>query len=334
MATRVPEAGAEHGARCVMPTTNGHWRNVAIAAGSAALACCIGGWTCRARSQTPVPPRPVPPEAAHQEPPAPADTQAALIERSTRFYERTCYFKPAAGLDDLDAYQAPLIFQALSDDGAECPAAACFGQVRPDGTVDVHHPTVYYGRTTLPRADGDHRQDLFVWVYPAAPGSTALAVQGLRITFSIEGLPAIWEVLANDSAARLIFVAHFLEAAATRQYGVVLPGRRFAVERPVRERPDVVVARVLDDSPVPLGPIVYLTPRRAVSTVICRCMSSQAGESTRPVPYQLLPLHRLEVDLRQHLNAAGRLDLPLAFDVDSSEQPQAFEERLRLPDGF
>jgi hypothetical protein len=98
----------------------------------------------------------------------------------------------------------------------------------------------------------------------------------------------VWEVLADDSPAQLIFVSRNLEAAAQAQFGKPLPGRRFAVERSLEEAPRTIVGRVLDDTAAPMGPIVYLRAgTRAVSTVICRCMASQAKGVLASITYDL-----------------------------------------------
>src|SRR5512143_4089936 len=48
--------------------------------------------------------------------------------------------------------------------------------------------------------------------------------------------------------------------------------------------------RALDDSPVVMGPIVYLSAgSRAVSTLICRCMPAQAKKLVSTSTYDLQP---------------------------------------------
>jgi hypothetical protein len=71
----------------------------------------------------------------------------------------------------------------------------------------------------------------------------------------------------------------------------------------------VVVARVIEDGPQPMGPIVYVSADGVtVETLICRCMSSQvdelvasetyplvADDALAPPPADLLSLLRLPV---------------------------------------
>ena len=110
----------------------------------------------------------------------------------------------------------------------------------------------------------------------------ALPRQGIRITLDARSQPAAWEVLTDTSGLRLIFVSQSLEAAAAAEFGKPLQGRRYAIERDLGQAPGVVVPRVVDDGPVAMGPIVYLCEgTRNVSTVICRCMPAQTGDSTQ-----------------------------------------------------
>jgi len=114
--------------------------------------------------------------------------------------------------------------------------------------------------------------------------------QGIRITLSAAGQPVIWEVLADSTGAELVFVSQSFEAVVQRECGPALAGRRFAVERAVGEAPKVVVARVIDDGPVPMGPLVHLHAATGdVNTLICRCMTAQARQLAGQGQYFLLP---------------------------------------------
>jgi hypothetical protein len=75
------------------------------------------------------------------------------------------------------------------------------------------------------------------------------------------------------------------------EFGPPLPGRTYSVERSLADAPKVVVARVLDDGPMPMGPMVYLSAgSRNVSTVLCRCMRAQAKNLAGTYTYELTPL--------------------------------------------
>ena len=159
--------------------------------------------------------------------------------------------------------------------------------------LDRSRPAIYWQSDTVQLKGKAHARFSYVWCYSPGPqGSergqstnnvspgrpeSGLPLQGIRITLNSAGQPVIWEVLADSSGAELIFVSQNLEAAAVAEFGKPLPGRRYAIERSVDEAPNVIVARVIDDGPVAMGPIVYLSAgTRAVSTLICRCMPAQA----------------------------------------------------------
>jgi hypothetical protein len=161
-----------------------------------------------------------------------------------------------------------------------------------------------------------------------------LPLQGIRITLNSTGQPVIWEVLADSSGVELVFVSQNLEAAAVVEFGKPLPGRRYAIERTVAEALNVVVARVIDDGPVAMGPIVYLSARtRAVSTLICRCMPAQAKRLLGTSAYDLLPLQATPAQplLTQ---ARARARDRTAFWPDDAPSDSRLEQCLRLPSAF
>ncbi|MCH8913353.1 MAG: hypothetical protein IIA33_07265, partial [Planctomycetes bacterium] len=121
------------------------------------------------------------------------------------------YYKPAGSVSDLDAYAAPLIVQ-------EVQPAGRIGRVRVDENgrpaVEAGTPTVYYGRSRCTLDGREYEQLIFLWFY--APSvepewSSSLPVQGIRITLDSEGLPLLWETMATDQPARIIFASKRLE---------------------------------------------------------------------------------------------------------------------------
>jgi hypothetical protein len=174
----------------------------------------------------------------------------------------------------------------------------------------------------------------YIWFY-AGEGrqrmDAGLRAQGVRITLNSRGQPAIWEVLADTSAARLVFVSRSLEAAAEAEFGKPLPGRRYAIERPVAEAPKVIVPRVIEDGPMAMGPIVYLQAgTHDVSTVICRCMPAQAKALLATSDYRLVPFASAAAQLglmRERLTKQGRAVLW----PGGAQSDHCLEKLLRLP---
>lgn len=134
----------------------------------------------------------------------------------------------------------------------------------------------------------------YVWFSPDADKTPSRTLQGVRLTLNARGEPVIWEVLRDNSGAHLVFAAQSLETAARKAFGPPLPGRRFAVENDIAESPRVVVARVIDDGPVPMGPVVHLRAgTENVATLICRCMTVQTRQVVTNELYELRPLSAL-----------------------------------------
>jgi hypothetical protein len=149
---------------------------------------------------------------------------------------------------------------------------------------------------------------------------------GLRMTLNSEGAPVIWEVADQRMPAQLIYVAKSLEAQALAAFGKPLDGRQFAIEKPVKAAPRTVVVRVLEDGPVPMGPMVYLSGSE-VASVICRCMPAQAREVAGSGEFGVEPAEPLA---RRWLEQRG-------VAVDQAIWPVVFgpvERVLRLPPSF
>ena len=176
----------------------------------------------------------------------------------------------------------------------------------------------------------------YLWCYSTdnpAGDPPALGIQGVRITTDASGAPVIWEILADQSGLDLIFVAESLEAAAKKQWGKAQPGRRFTMEQTRRKAPRALVARVIADGPVPMGPIVYLQcESRKVSTLVCRCMPAQAKSLLTSSVYQLKPIQAENSDLLLQM-LRDSLKLRTAFWPGTKDSP-TLDKKLRLPKTF
>ncbi len=257
------------------------------------------------------------------------------------------YYKPAGSVSDLDAYAAPLIVQ-------EAQPAGRIGRVRVDEngrpSIEAGTPTVYYGRSRCTLDGREYEQLIFLWFYAQAlepASSSSVPVQGIRITLDFGGLPFIWETMANDQPTRVIFASRRLETLAKQQYGPPPPGRRHSLETAVASdgvasdavasEPGAIVARVVEDGPLPMGPIVHLLRDGTVGTLICRCMPSQVDNFVETLPYDLAPIQEL-ADLGLHdldwITDQQSTMFYLAFTPDDTQDLPPLSELLRLPDDF
>ena len=225
----------------------------------------------------------------------PARWRAELEARTATVFATGVLYKPnPAPFETLASKLAPLIIQQLNAAGTETDGAQ-FGSVDATQAVDTSQPAVYASDRQISIHGQTHAQVTFVWCYApegTSPGSAL--IQGLRITLNRAGAPVIWEPLFAEENLRVIFVADSLEAAAAGEFGQPLPGRRYSIEPGLEQAPAVFVARVIDDGPVPMGPMVYLEARtRSITTVLCRCMPAQIRQVTATEQYDVLALEDL-----------------------------------------
>jgi hypothetical protein len=250
---------------------------------------------------------------------AKVDAQAAIV-----FAAGALYKPNPVPVETLGSKLAPLIIQQL-DAARPGVERDQFGSVEA-ARVDPDHPAVY-------TADGDvtvhgqtHAQVSFVWCYPRKRGQPDSAcIQGLRITLNSAGAPVVWEPLFQKENRCRVFVAESLEAATAAEFGRPLPGRRYSIEPGLEQSPGLAVVRVIDDGPLPMGPIIYLQARtRDISTVLCRCMAAQVGRVSISHWYDLLPLEELVAQSAAPSRQGGAL-------LDALAQSQQAATRLRLP---
>lgn len=227
---------------------------------------------------------------------------AAIRMRAELEYSSAVFFKPdEPSLGTPAGDLAPLIVQQVLSVSPAAVLADRFGLLHTSApghfNVDKTRPVIYWSRRTTEINGQSCEQTTYLWSYDSEDGSQIAAMpsfQGVRITLDAAGFPCIWEVLNDDSGLRLIFVSSAVERAAAQQHGPPLPGRRFSVERCPDQHPNVVVPRLLDDGPVPMGPWVYLEAgTRSVTTLLCRCSPSQVDDFVESTYYELMPLEAI-----------------------------------------
>ena len=164
-----------------------------------------------------------------------------------------------------------------------------------------------------------HARICYRWRHSPAgvPSERLDAWQGVRITLDASGEPVLWEVLRDRSGLKVVYASRRLEEAALREFGPPAAGRRHALERPVREAPDLRVARVIEDGPMPMGPLVHVRRDGGdIATLVCRCMPPLVRDLTGQAEYELLPREALGAKACPDFEAAPPglwLRLPAAF---------------------
>ncbi len=256
-----------------------------------------------------------------------APTRSDWDARIGTVFARGVLYKPSpAPAETLSSKLAPLIIREVSTNAGA--AGQSFGIVR-ESRVDPTRPAVYSMEGEVSIQGRSHLQVTYVWCYPPSPvAQGAGSVQGLRITLSSAGAPVIWEPLTRRDAGRVFFVAESLEAGAGAEFGPPLLGRRYAIEPGLEQGPLLSVARVIDDGPIPMGPVVYLEAQSGtISTVLCRCMPAQVAEVPETQWYDLLPWEDL-------VEGSASLADHIRDWLEPSDRSRAPVLNLRLPQHF
>jgi len=251
----------------------------------------------------------------------------SLYDGDSVKFQEAHFVKPRENTHFARAYLlAPLIIQEVKDGAGEAvPDKVYFqpGSIELNGTP--HTQMTYWwnlGDSGRPHETGQ------------VGGSTNTPdfAMGVRLTMDTNGVPEIYEVLGGNGTIRQIFVTQSLEAAAKAQFGPPVPGRRHSIELSLRESPDVVVPRILDDPPEAMGPFLYLQAGdHALATLICRCMNSQFRKLHGQGLYELVP-----ATPSGDTSDATRLEaaIPRWLREDFSDQTNRLSRSLRLPTGF
>ena len=269
----------------------------------------------------------------------PEATRAAgpesMAARARLEFVHAVLFKPLPELlpEGLPGIFAPLfLYELRRPDDAAVDELARLGQAFPGllhPGIEGPLPVVHVVEDQVLLAGEWRSRVSYLWLQPrvSAEGQKAFTSQGVRITLNGAGHPALWEISVDSSRARLVFVSASLEQAAEAAHGLALPGRRFAIEADPREAQGTVVARVLDDGPSPMGPIIYVRPETSdIVTLTCRCMPSQVRSIARTEEYDLLVL-----DPQRIPDARALAMLSRGF---TGAPPDYLEHSLRLPPTF
>ncbi|MBX3396258.1 MAG: hypothetical protein KF841_12920 [Phycisphaerae bacterium] len=223
-----------------------------------------------------------------------------------RIFERADFYRPDESSAPAELIQlCPLIVQEVRDDDGSDRRLRIVGPVNPDTASarwDAAHATVFFDESEIRIVGRRHRRIRYAWrIETTSPGeadvgevdveSDAGTWRGFEMVLGSDMFPAIYSLLpetSEPSPLRTIFVASSIEKSAMASFGEALEGRHAVVEPDVSDHPDVVVARVLDDGPMPMGPFAYAAAENgAITTLLCRCMPSQVRDFSGNTTYRL-----------------------------------------------
>ncbi|MFQ5494123.1 MAG: hypothetical protein ACE5EX_01970, partial [Phycisphaerae bacterium] len=208
---------------------------------------------------------------------------------------------------------APLLMVELGDDAEPAMAAPV---------------TVCAADSGLHIGDGLYPRVTYTWQYPRddslrppnarrpSSASAPSVTYSLAVTLGPDGFPLVYEVTGPSSGRRagvshILFVSESLEARAAERFGPPPPGRRFSVEPPLEQAPAVVVAGVVADGPVVMGPYVYVDRAGDVTTLSCRCAAAQVDDVPLAPYYDLVVAdsEQCRRDETAHASAGQREDV-------------------------
>jgi hypothetical protein len=230
-----------------------------------------------------------------------AANRLAIQARTTNHFSDVVLLKPAASADEtsLTTRLAPLLIQTATPTNTSTLSAD-----HPAPQLQAHKGIVLINNRW-------HWQYTYTWQPPTGQQRN----QGVRLTLDSRDTPGLWEILSDSSGQQILYVSQTLEHAARAESGPPLPGRKFSIERSLDESPDVVVANVIEDGPMAMGPILYLDDNHDVLALICRCMPAQFQNLRAQTDYELFP--------------------PATKQQAESPFPSArLEQHLRLPSRF
>jgi len=184
-----------------------------------------------------------------------------IAAKARKSFDRIAIWRPAVRSGDalIDRY-APIIAMAWPktrryDANADRIGAVTLSRsnARIEVTIDPANPTVYVYTTQASIGGRTYPQLNYVWWFPERPklaedDAVASHVDGamLRITVGADGQPMFVESSLNCGCGHEVFVSQNVELAAERAFGPPLPGKRFAIERHLRGKYDIVVANAFD----------------------------------------------------------------------------------------
>ncbi|HEV3444708.1 MAG TPA: hypothetical protein VG099_08705 [Gemmataceae bacterium] len=127
-------------------------------------------------------------------------------------------------------------------------------------------PTVYAIFKKLPIDGHEHVQLTYTAWYPAHPRMKAIDLEEaeidscvLRLTLDADNAPLFYETIAACGCFHKVFVERWLEDAARQTFGAPEKGKKYSVERTVKDAIDWEVSGVVDEPrDQPRRPVVFL----------------------------------------------------------------------------
>jgi hypothetical protein len=208
---------------------------------------------------------------------------------------------------DLAAYYSPVFVQQRTDSRMQrFPYPQEYDEIgearlrrEPDGKLKAFvagEPRVYAIAEKRILGGREHIQLTYTAWYPAHPRMKPIDLEAadidscvVRITLDAENAPLFYETIAACGCFHKVFVERWLENAAGKSFGPPLEGKKYAVERAVRDAIDWEVAGVIEEPrDKPRRPVVFLKSgdHKVLGMGSAARLRAPFGSDVRP--YQLL----------------------------------------------
>ena len=253
-----------------------------------------------------------------------ASERAEALLQQRRLFTNAVLSKPKPGPDDsLAARLAPLMILEAPSNFAK---AYGLGTMTAAG-IDSSHPALYASEGLVQLGGQWHPEVRYAWGIQAS--NQAPIIGGIRIILDTTGTPILWEELADQAGLRRLYVSRSIEEAAAAQFGPPLAGRDYSIETDRNQRTSIVILRLLDDGPIPMGPMIYLQAHPLkITTVLCRCMPAQVRNIESTEEYDLWPRDALQ---EGNDGAAGSIATRAAHLLEREMDAEPLESQLRWP---
>ena len=269
------------------------------------------------------------------------DVFAEIYQRTLRSFATAAFFRPSdLSIAGVRGDLAPLIVIEASVDRHSRVIFPRFGAIEPSGdkgfTIDTARPTVYSDTGSIEIAGAAFQTATYMWFHEdRADSSGCMGASAIRAVLGDDGFPLFWEVgrCTTEPGSRVgprqLFVSSSLELEAEDRFGPPLTKRRHAIERDAGGTADAVVARIIEDGPIPMGPYVYIDrAAHRITTLLCRCSPSQMEDVVTTETYDLQPL----ADVREILASINRArDRSEALGIQFATSPETLIRWPRSP---
>ena len=242
-----------------------------------------------------------PPPAPAQTPPTPVKAPPARSSNADRpvhapsgEFTSAILFKPRdepdlKWLTDL----APLVVEQVPDKTPSTTKKGFFGALVLDDrnalVLDPAQPTLIVDMREVEHGGLTYRQLSFGWVYTWS--KTSANTRSICMTLAPDGFPCVWEVGGpQNTGTRRFYLSRSFEAKCVEQFGPPLPDRQNAAEQAKTDTPHTVIAGLVEDGPIPMGPYVYLqNDTHTIKAITCRCSPALVETIIDSRDYELKP---------------------------------------------